>query len=72
MYASKTNGKIEYNYTSVVLLTALLKLVIAIGMYLRDDGSVSDMFAEIKTHAKLAALYMVPAYLYCVYDNLSL
>ena len=43
IYASRQAGAQEFNATSVVLLTELVKLVLALSLYLRFDGDLSTL-----------------------------
>ena len=48
VYASRRDGKIKYNFTSVVLVTEFTKLLISTAMYLQADGSFSQMLTQVK------------------------
>jgi len=70
VYASKREGAPQFNTTSVVLLTELIKLVMATAMYVRYDGSLAQMAQATRASVPLLLKYCVPALLYCVYNNL--
>jgi len=70
VYSSRRAGEPEYNVTSVVLLTELIKFVMAISMYLSNDGSFSQLRAATAGSLPLLCKYSVPALLYCIYNNL--
>ena len=71
MTATKTSDN-KYNYStiSVVLLTEIIKLFISIGIYAKDK-SLTELIPEILSGHKVLFLYMVPAFLYCLYNNLA-
>eukprot|EP00937_MAST-01D_sp_MAST-1D-sp2_P002910 g2910.t1 len=68
VYGSKG---MRYNPTTVVLLTSMAKLGIALAMYRRDDGSFAHLRAQTTAHRRLWGLYFLPALLYTLYDNLT-
>ena len=43
VYASKLAGAPDYNVTSVVLLTEAIKLMMAVALYLWNDGDATQM-----------------------------
>lgn len=71
MTASKSLDN-TYNYSTiaVVLLTECLKLVLSIAIYVKDKP-LRQLIPEVVSGHKVLALYMVPAFLYCLYNNLS-
>ena len=70
VYGSKLVGAPSYNTTSAVLLTELVKLTLAVGLYLCQDGNYSQLVRDTASAPALLAKYSVPALLYCVYNNL--
>ncbi|CAF3667006.1 unnamed protein product [Adineta steineri] len=60
----------KYNTISVVLLTELVKLIAAIIIY-RQTHSWSQMRKEITENRTVFFLYLAPAALYCLYNNLA-
>jgi len=70
VYASKRVGAPEFNATSVVLLTELIKLVMAVTLYVMYDGSLQQMMQAVRESLPLLLKYCIPALLYCVYNNL--
>lgn len=69
--ASKSkDNSYSYNTVTVVLMTECLKLVAATLFYLKDH-SVSEFTAEFVKFRKVLMLYLVPAALYCLYNNLQ-
>lgn len=69
--ASKTKeNKFNYNPTTVVLMTELLKLTVSALIYLKDH-SVKKMFTEMSQNQRVLLKYFVPSFLYCVYNNLT-
>ena len=70
VYASRQAGAPTYNVTSVVLLTELVKLVMATTLYLRRDGTLDQLVQAVTQSLPLLMKYSIPAMLYCVYNNL--
>ena len=70
VFASKQAGAPPYNATSVVLLTELVKLCMAVGLYLRRDGTTAQLVLAISHSLPLLMKYSIPAMLYCIYNNL--
>ncbi|CAL4152239.1 unnamed protein product, partial [Meganyctiphanes norvegica] len=68
--SQKSDNSYSYNTVTVVLLTEATKLTASFLIYLREV-SLSTMWSEIKTHSKVLVLYMIPALLYCLYNNLA-
>jgi len=60
----------SYNTVTVVLLTEMLKLVVSSIIYLKDS-SFSSLLSSISIYRNVLLLYLVPAALYCLYNNLS-
>jgi drug/metabolite transporter (DMT)-like permease len=69
--ATKTSDN-KYNYSTiaVVLLTECLKLLISIFIYAKDKP-IKSLIPDIVESHKVLILYFVPAFLYCLYNNLS-
>ena len=70
VYRSKQADAPSYNATSVVLLTELVKLIMAMGLYLSQDGGLDVMMRSATASLPLLIRYTIPALLYCVYNNL--
>lgn len=70
VYSSRLAGAPPYNVTSVVLLTELTKLVLAIVMYVVRNGTLEQMLEAAMAHPHLLVKYFFPALLYCMYNNL--
>ena len=70
VYRSKQADAPAYNATSVVLLTELVKLIMAGGLYLSKDGGPDVLMRSTSASLPLMAKYTIPALLYCVYNNL--
>jgi len=60
----------SYNTVTVVLLTEMMKLLFSSVVYLKD-GSIYSLLAGVYKYHKVLLLYLVPATLYCLYNNLS-
>ena len=70
VYASKQSGAPPYNATSVVVLTELAKLGLALALYRYYDGTWLQLGRGTVAAWWLLLKYMVPAGLYAVYNNL--
>lgn len=70
---SRRSGESSYDYdtTSVVFLTELTKLAIACAIFLYEGHSVLDLFRQLLDNRHLALFYLIPAILYCIYNNLT-
>ncbi|KXJ17474.1 UDP-galactose transporter senju [Exaiptasia diaphana] len=64
------NGHYNYNTTTVVMFTETVKLLVACVLQLRES-TVPELFGLIREHVKVLVLYMIPAFLYCLYNNLA-
>jgi len=53
-----------------VLLTELIKLVMATTLYVMYDGTLAQMAQATRDSVPLLLKYSIPALLYCVYNNL--
>lgn len=62
---------IEYNYTTVVFLQDFCKMLITVFLFVRAEGNLADLVRQMVVHKKLAGLYLVPAGLYAIYNNLT-
>ena len=72
VYGSKNaSGKLPYNPVCVVMIVSFVKLGMAVSMYLRENGTWQSMQAQAAANVSTWALYMVPAVLYTLYDNLT-
>lgn len=60
----------QYNYTTVVMLTETLKLILSATVYLREHSFKSLLDAIIR-YRWVMVLYLTPATLYCLYNNLA-
>lgn len=67
---SQINGQYEYNIVTVVLLTEIFKLIVSTILYWKDNKLLS-LFKEIAVHKRVLLLYLIPSFLYCLYNNLS-
>ncbi|GJQ81460.1 hypothetical protein Trydic_g14617 [Trypoxylus dichotomus] len=68
--SQSSSSQYEYNIITVVLMTECFKLIASICLYCKDHG-ISTLAPEIFASNKVLALYLVPAFLYCLYNNLS-
>lgn len=67
---SQRSGRYEYNIVMVVLMTEVLKLIVSTMLYCKDNHILS-LLQEIRKNRKVLLLYMIPALLYCLYNNLA-
>lgn len=68
--SQESNNSYSYNTVTVVLLTEVLKLVVSTGLYCREN-TIGSLFKDMKKHSNVMMLYFVPAFLYCLYNNLA-
>lgn len=68
--SQESNNSYSYNTVTVVLLTEVLKLVVSSGLYCREN-TVASLIKDMKKHSNVMMLYFVPAFLYCLYNNLA-
>jgi len=64
------NNSYSYNTVTVVLLTEALKLVVSSCLYCREN-SLPSLLQNVVKDCKVLLLYFVPAFLYCLYNNLA-
>ncbi|XP_017875148.1 UDP-galactose transporter senju-like [Ceratina calcarata] len=67
---SQRDGHYEYNIVLVVLMTEVLKLIASVILYCKDYTFVS-LYQEIIKNKTVLFLYMIPSFLYCLYNNLA-
>lgn len=67
---SQRSGRYEYNIVAVVLMTEILKLIISTALYCKNN-SILTLLQETRKNKKVLLLYMIPALLYCLYNNLA-
>uniref|UniRef100_A0A023F015 Putative cmp-sialic acid transporter n=1 Tax=Triatoma infestans TaxID=30076 RepID=A0A023F015_TRIIF len=65
-----TDNKYNYNTTLAVLCTEVIKLTVCALIY-SFCHSFCSLIVETRNNIKVAALYFVPASLYCIYNNLT-
>eukprot|EP00090_Calanus_glacialis_P025458 TRINITY_DN39781_c0_g1_i1.p1 TRINITY_DN39781_c0_g1~~TRINITY_DN39781_c0_g1_i1.p1 ORF type:complete len:344 (+),score=58.47 TRINITY_DN39781_c0_g1_i1:248-1279(+) len=72
LVTASRNGSSSYSYNTVtvVLITEMVKLVFSSIVYLKD-ASVRSLFEGVYKFRWVLLLYLVPATLYCLYNNLS-
>uniref|UniRef100_A0A182P4A3 CMP-sialic acid transporter n=1 Tax=Anopheles epiroticus TaxID=199890 RepID=A0A182P4A3_9DIPT len=68
--SQRSDNSYSYNTVLVVLLTEALKLVISAGLYCREN-SFKSLIARVIEGSDVLLLYFVPAFLYCLYNNLA-
>ncbi|XP_053664449.1 UDP-galactose transporter senju [Anopheles marshallii] len=68
--SQRSDNSYSYNTVLVVLLTETLKLVISAGLYCREH-SFQSLIARVVEGSNVLLLYFVPAFLYCLYNNLA-
>lgn len=68
--SKESDGSYKYNTTTVVLLTETVKLILAVGLYLREK-SFQQLISDAKASGKVFTLYLIPSFLYCLYNNLA-
>uniref|UniRef100_A0A0A9XRS3 CMP-sialic acid transporter 1 n=1 Tax=Lygus hesperus TaxID=30085 RepID=A0A0A9XRS3_LYGHE len=68
--SQNSNNSYSYSTAVAVLLAEILKLIASIFIY-AFKYPVFGLFTELKNNSKVFALYLIPASLYCLYNNLS-
>ncbi|XP_018573795.1 UDP-galactose transporter senju [Anoplophora glabripennis] len=68
--SQKSNNDYDYNIVTVVLFTEILKLVISSLLYCRENKP-KELVVDIVKNKTVLLLYFVPAFLYCLYNNLA-
>lgn len=66
----KGSSSYSYNTVTVVLLTEMMKLLFSSLIYLKD-ATLRSLISGVYTYSWVLLLYLVPATLYCLYNNLS-
>ncbi|EAT41710.1 AAEL006666-PA [Aedes aegypti] len=68
--SQRADNSYSYNTVLVVLLTEVLKLVISTVLYCREH-SIKSLVVKVIEGRDVLLLYFVPAFLYCLYNNLA-
>ncbi|KAJ8949609.1 hypothetical protein NQ318_007371 [Aromia moschata] len=68
--SQKSNNEYDYNIVTVVLLTEVLKLLISSVLYCRNNEP-KELIIDVVKNKDVLLLYFVPAFLYCLYNNLA-
>lgn len=68
--SQESNNSYSYNTVTVVLLTEILKLIVSTCLYCRENN-LPSLVRDVRKDRHVLALYMVPAFLYCLYNNLA-
>lgn len=68
--SQQSDNAYGYNTVLAVLLTELTKLLMSIVLYTKDH-SVWSLITETRVHSDVMFQYFVPAFLYCLYNNLA-
>uniref|UniRef100_A0A0K8TN46 Putative udp-sugar transporter protein slc35a5-like isoform x1 n=1 Tax=Tabanus bromius TaxID=304241 RepID=A0A0K8TN46_TABBR len=68
--SQEKNNSYNYNTVTVVLFTEIVKLIVSVVLYCKDE-SFTSLLKSVKKDAKVLLLYFVPAFLYCLYNNLA-
>lgn len=64
------DNKYSYNPTITVLLSEILKLIVASILFVKESG-VFALFQGFIRYFNVFLLYLVPSFLYCLYNNLA-
>ncbi|CAG7831409.1 unnamed protein product [Allacma fusca] len=72
LVTASQNGQKGYSYNTVtaVLLTEIIKLIVSSGLFVHRK-SLSVFVNEVSKNSKVFLLYFIPAFLYCLYNNLA-
>ncbi|XP_030384051.1 UDP-galactose transporter senju [Scaptodrosophila lebanonensis] len=68
--SQESNNSYSYNTVTVVLLTEVFKLIVSTCLYCRENN-LKSLVRDVHKDRNVLALYMVPAFLYCLYNNLA-
>ncbi|OQR91321.1 Drug/Metabolite Transporter (DMT) Superfamily [Achlya hypogyna] len=68
-YAKRSH--IKFHSATAVVAQCVVKLVLAVGLFTSQDGSLGKMLELFKLHPKLFMLYLIPSGLYALYDILA-
>ncbi|KDO21889.1 hypothetical protein SPRG_12391 [Saprolegnia parasitica CBS 223.65] len=68
-YAKRSH--IKFHSATAVVAQCIVKLVLAVGLFMSQDGSLAKMFELFKRHPTLFILYLIPSGLYALYDILA-
>eukprot|EP00667_Euglena_gracilis_P018050 EG_transcript_19117 len=72
VYGSKNSKSApKYNSTSLLLVVCFAKLLMAVAMYLKSDGTAQDLCKKLQENRGLFLRYTLPAIAYVLYDNLT-
>ena len=52
-------------------MVELAKLIVSVGLFISRDSKSTGLVTAIRTHIRVAVLYIVPAGLYALYNNLT-
>jgi integrin beta 8 len=72
LVTASQNGQKGYSYNTVtaVLLTEIVKLFVSSGLFVHRK-SLGVFVNEVSKNSKVFLLYFIPAFLYCLYNNLA-
>ncbi|XP_062551609.1 UDP-galactose transporter senju-like [Armigeres subalbatus] len=68
--SQRADNSYSYNTVLVVLLTEVLKLIISTVLYCREH-TIKTLVLKVVEGSDVLLLYFVPAFLYCLYNNLA-
>lgn len=68
--SQESNNSYSYNTVTVVLLTEVFKLIVSTCLYCREN-TLRALVRDVHKDRNVLGLYMVPAFLYCLYNNLA-
>lgn len=68
--SQRADNSYSYNTVLVVLLTEVLKLIISTVLYCREH-TIKSLVVKVVEGRDVLLLYFVPAFLYCLYNNLA-
>ncbi|XP_018796438.1 PREDICTED: CMP-sialic acid transporter 1 [Bactrocera latifrons] len=68
--SQEANNSYSYNTITVVLFTEILKLIVSASLYCREKN-FKNLLQDVRKDSNVMLLYFVPAFLYCLYNNLA-
>lgn len=69
-WTQASDNSYPYNTVTVVLLTDFLKLIITSALFCKDHP-IKSLFTEVFRNLRVCSLYLVPAFLYSLYNNIA-
>lgn len=69
-WTQSADNSYPYNTVTAVLLTDFIKLIITSALFCKDHP-VKALFTEVLKNSRVCSLYLIPAFLYSLYNNIA-